>query len=123
MTVQTPGRNRWGTLLPAAALAATACGSPAEQPPATVPPTSISASTPAGGETVTVEGVVASGVEPDCLVLRTAQDTYLLLGGDREALRPGQRVRVVGRSQPGTPTTCMQGTPLQVGTVTSVPPN
>ncbi|OLZ58096.1 hypothetical protein [Amycolatopsis keratiniphila] len=121
MTVQKPGRGRWECLLVAGLLMTTACGSPVDQPPATTPPTSMPSGSPTQGEETSVEGTIAGGVEPDCLILRAQQDTYLLLGGDRAKLEPGKRVVVVGRPQPGMPTTCMQGTPFHVRTVTPAP--
>jgi hypothetical protein len=63
--------------------------------------------------TLTVTGVIAPGVEPNCLLL----DGYLLVGGPRELLRGGARVSVTGRVDPGVMTTCQQGTPFRVESV------
>jgi hypothetical protein len=59
---------------------------------------------------LTLTGTVRPGVEPDCLLLQG----YLLVGGPRELLRGGGRVKVTGRVQPGLMTTCQQGTPFVV---------
>ena len=65
------------------------------------------------GRSVVVSGTLAAGVESNCVLL----DTYLLLGGPRELLRPGQKVTVTGHLATGLTTTCQQGTPLQVDRV------
>jgi hypothetical protein len=62
-----------------------------------------------------VEGVVESGVEPGCKVLKTATGEYLILGGVEVPL--GVPVKVTGIPQVGVSTTCQQGTPLRVVTV------
>lgn len=72
---------------------------------------------PSPSETVpvTLTGTVIDGVEPGCLVLRTDNRQFLLLGGDRDVLVPGRRVVVQGYLRKGMATTCMQGVPLVVG--------
>ncbi|MBQ1074549.1 hypothetical protein KBX06_15440 [Micromonospora sp. C31] len=65
---------------------------------------------PAGGTTLT--GTVTSGVEPNCLLL----DSYLLVGGPRDLLKPGTKVTVTGKVQRDLLTTCQQGTPFLVET-------
>jgi hypothetical protein len=64
---------------------------------------------PPTGDT-TLTGTIQAGVEPNCLLL----DGNLLIGGPRDVLKPGARVTVTGRSQPGMMTTCQQGTPFVV---------
>jgi hypothetical protein len=49
-------------------------------------------------------------VEAGCLLLRGHQ----LIGGPRDVLRPGARVRVTGRPAPRLRTTAQQGTPFLV---------
>ena len=49
-------------------------------------------------------------MEAGCLLL----DDYLLLGGPRDVLAAGREVTVTGRVEPGTVTTCQQGTPFVV---------
>ncbi|MEU3453915.1 hypothetical protein ABZ671_09965 [Micromonospora sp. NPDC006766] len=63
--------------------------------------------------TTTLTGTVQAGVEPSCLLL----DGNLLVGGPREALKPGARVTVTGHAQPDLMTTCQQGTPFVVEAV------
>jgi hypothetical protein len=57
-------------------------------------------------------GTVTAGVEHGCLML----GRYQLIGGPRDVLRPGARVRVVGRPAPRMITTAQQGTPFLVST-------
>ncbi|HEV2087135.1 MAG TPA: hypothetical protein VGR21_02370 [Cryptosporangiaceae bacterium] len=77
-------------------------------------PTAPQAPAPKAGA-LTVRGRVSPGVEPGCMILAAEQgEVYLLVGGDRSVLRPGNRVEVVGVLQPGLMTTCQQGTPLTV---------
>ncbi|KUL42500.1 hypothetical protein [Actinoplanes awajinensis] len=75
---------------------------------------------PAAG-TTTVTGTVTAGVEPNCLLLQAGKALHLLVFGD-EALRAsavvGSKVRVTGTPQPGTMTTCQQGEPFLVSSVT-----
>jgi hypothetical protein len=66
-----------------------------------------------GVRTVTVSGTLEQGVEANCVLL----GNYLLLGGPRQALRPGLTVTVTGRLALGMVTTCQQGTPLIVDRV------
>ncbi|MCX2948873.1 copper chaperone PCu(A)C [Lentzea sp. NEAU-D7] len=64
---------------------------------------------------ITLTGVVQSGVEPRCLVMRVDDGRqFLLLGGDRQVLQTGEEVVVEGTPAPGRPTTCMQGIPFLV---------
>jgi hypothetical protein len=86
---------------------------------ATTAPTTSPATTepaPPAGE-VTVTGTVSEGVEPGCLLL----DGYLLVGGDRDQLRPGARAAVTGRVDRGLLSTCQQGVPLVVASVEPAP--
>ncbi|PXY22192.1 hypothetical protein [Prauserella muralis] len=85
-------------------------------PPA--PPSVSSTTTPTSppakpGEEITVRGTVASGVEPNCLVLSAGGREYLLLEPE-PVLKPGVQAVVRGRTHPNQATTCMQGTPLRV---------
>ncbi|GGO02977.1 hypothetical protein [Micromonospora parathelypteridis] len=82
-------------------------------PAPTTPPTGPKPggpSTPPGVGATTLSGTVQGGVEPNCVLL----DGYLLLGGPRDVLKPGTRVEVTGRVEPGMMTTCQQGTPFVV---------
>ena len=55
-------------------------------------------------------GIIGAGVEPGCLML----GRYQLIGGPRDLLKPGVRVRVNGRAEPTMITTAQQGTPFVV---------
>ncbi|MET7965199.1 hypothetical protein [Micromonospora sp. NPDC005305] len=67
-------------------------------------------SKPPGPGATTLSGTIRAGVEPNCLLI----DDHLLIGGPRDLLKPGTRVEVTGRSEPGMMTTCQQGTPFVV---------
>jgi hypothetical protein len=101
-----------------AALALGACaGDGGQAPPeaTTAAPPSSRAGPPRVPAGVVVTGVVRDGVEPGCrLLVADRGPTYLLLGGDRRALRPGARVRVSGTLAAGTVSVCQQGRPLRV---------
>lgn len=71
------------------------------------------------GET-TLTGTVTAGVEPNCLLLKDGTGDHLLITDDttlRASLQPGAEVTVVGKSEPGLMTTCMQGKPFVVSSV------
>jgi hypothetical protein len=84
------------------------------------PSTEPSGPTAAGAEQIS--GTVAAGVEPNCLVLQDSKGSYLLVF-DEPALRAdapvGRKVTLTGRSDPGMMTTCQQGTPFIVTSVTA----
>ncbi|MEU4478609.1 hypothetical protein AB0F68_11180 [Micromonospora sp. NPDC023966] len=67
-------------------------------------------SKPPGPGATTLTGTIRAGVEPNCLLI----DDNLLIGGPRDLLKPGTRVEVTGRAEPGMMTTCQQGTPFVV---------
>ncbi|WNM41148.1 hypothetical protein RMN56_07300 [Micromonospora halotolerans] len=67
-------------------------------------------SKPPGPGATTLSGTIRAGVEPNCVLI----DDNLLIGGPRDLLKPGTRVEVTGRSEPGMMTTCQQGTPFVV---------
>ncbi|HEV7963119.1 MAG TPA: hypothetical protein VGP57_11330 [Actinoplanes sp.] len=85
-----------------------------------LPPSASSSPSPAGprpsaqaGE-VTLSGQVEAGVEANCLVLRSGGQTYNLLGGDKNIVKPGNNVVVRGHVAEGVMSYCMQGKPFQV---------
>ncbi|HEX6755455.1 MAG TPA: hypothetical protein VF109_05865 [Mycobacteriales bacterium] len=97
-------------------------------PPSDVPPPVDGSSAPSGspgrvdpapapGRQITVEGVVEPGVEAGCKILTTPSGSYLLLGSD-EQVPLGVRVRIRGEALTSVSTTCQQGTPLRVISVT-----
>ncbi len=69
-------------------------------------------------EKVSGEACVRAGVEAGCLVLVTWDEnkaplrSYLVIGKKRPT--ENSVVRFVGETQPGTMTTCMQGTPVEL---------
>ncbi|WIM97676.1 hypothetical protein ACTOB_001224 [Actinoplanes oblitus] len=76
---------------------------------------------PAGGTTTTITGTVVAGVEPGCLLLQAASATHLLVFDDeslRAAAPVGSEVRVTGTPKPGMMSTCQQGEPFIVSSVT-----
>ncbi len=101
----------------AVAVFAAGCGSgapPGVDVPATTETAPEVTTSQTENEVVRATGEVVAGVEPGCLLLDNGEIRYLLLGGDRDQLRPGRRVAVSGVADPGTPTTCMEGIPLHV---------
>jgi hypothetical protein len=65
---------------------------------------------PAPGRKLTLTGTPEPAVEAGGLLL----DGYLLVGGPRDLLGEGRRVRVTGRVQPDLLTIWQQGTPFVV---------
>lgn len=90
---------------------------PSREP--TAPPTRVPGPTkPAPTSPTSLTGMVEmSEIEGGCLVLRTGGVTYELLGGDRTLLRPGARVTVEGRVNPGVATICQVGPVFEVSAV------
>jgi hypothetical protein len=68
-----------------------------------------------------ISGTVAEGVEPSCLLLRGDGKPHLLVFAD-PALKSkaivGAKVTVVGTAKPAQMTTCQQGTPFLVTSLT-----
>ena len=94
-------------------------GAPEPAPVSSTPSSAAPAVSAAPGET-TLTGTVTAGVEPNCLLLKDGSGDHLLITEDtkvKSALRPGAEVTVVGKSQPGLMTTCMQGEPFVVSSV------
>jgi len=69
------------------------------------------------GAEMTLTGIPEEGVESGCIVMRSGDKLYNLLGGDPQLLQSGRTVIVRGRPSPGLMTTCQQGTPFQVSEV------
>lgn len=65
-----------------------------------------------------LSGRLSSGVEAGCVLLESGGQVYLLLGSAVEELTPGSDVVVEGRPQPDAMTTCQQGTPFLVSSLT-----
>ena len=108
-------------LLGAALLGGCAQGGPgsagasggASSPVSSVPSGSVQPSNPAGTAMV-LTGQVQAGVEPGCLILKDAGQTYELTGGDPAIVKPGARVRITGHVVDNVMSHCMQGKPFQV---------
>ncbi|GAA0548531.1 hypothetical protein GCM10010172_32970 [Paractinoplanes ferrugineus] len=71
----------------------------------------------------TVSGTVEAGVEPGCLLVQDSKGTHLLLFGDAAmrtdtAAAVGKKVTLTGRSEPTMKSTCQQGVPFIVTSVT-----
>jgi hypothetical protein len=98
-----------------------AASSAADLPPSALPEAT-KPGKPAAGNTTTITGTVASGVEPNCTLLtETGGGTHLLVFKDetlRSAVTPGSKVSVTGTPQPGMMSTCQQGEPFLVSAVT-----
>ncbi len=90
---------------------------PASAPPSLAP----SAAGSAEPGSVTLTGTVSAGVEPKCVLLKDGTGDHQLIIRDeslRAKLRPGASVTVVGKAQPGLMTTCQQGQPFEVTSLT-----
>jgi len=72
----------------------------------------------AGGNTIS--GTVSAGIEPSCLLLQDASGSHLLIFDEpslRAQAKVGDKVTLVGRSDPSMMSTCQQGTPFVVSAV------
>jgi hypothetical protein len=103
---KTPGSS------PSAAESRPALAVPSVSPslsPRLVPP-------PNTGSEMTITGTLQEGVEGNCVLLKTPDRLYQLIGGDRSKLQGSTsgKVTVTGRIATGMMTTCQQGTPFQV---------
>jgi hypothetical protein len=83
-------------------------------PVSPVPSGSAEPSSPAAGTAMVLTGQVQAGVEPGCLILKDAGQTYELTGGDPAIVKPGARVRITGHVVDNVMSHCMQGKPFQV---------
>ncbi len=86
---------------------------PALPAPSDPSPPSSSAGPEPTGE-ITISGRVEAGVEANCLILRTSDKTYQLMGGDKNVVKAGNNVVVRGHIVKGVMSYCMQGEPFQV---------
>jgi hypothetical protein len=107
----------------AAVLFVGGCANSSSVPPSSpgVSSASASAPVPASPSSSAISGTVAEGVEPNCLLLRGDGKPHLLLFAD-PALKSkaivGAKVTVVGTAKPAQMTTCQQGTPFLVTSMT-----
>lgn len=73
---------------------------------------------PLPGKPVRLTGTVQAGTENGCLVLTSAEGSYVLTGAVAD-LEPGETVALAGRIDPAATSTCQQG---HVFLVTSTSP-
>jgi hypothetical protein len=77
-------------------------------------------SSSAAGDSQTVTGTVEAGVEPNCRVIHDNAGAHLLVFKDA-ALRAdavvGKKITVTGRPEPKMMSTCQQGIPFIVASV------
>lgn len=95
--------------------------STAPTPTQSVPTTPGKPSVPPDTGTTSLRGQLAEPVEAGCVVLSTDDGTYVLLGVPKKVskLDPGTSLVVRGSVARSTMTTCQQGTPFKVDTVTT----
>ncbi|GIM98091.1 hypothetical protein [Paractinoplanes toevensis] len=99
--------------------AAPASSLPASSLPSSAPTAEPSAPTATGAQTIT--GTVEAGVEPNCLLLQDGKGSHLLVFDDaamRADVGVGKKVTLTGRSEPTMMSTCQQGIPFIVTSVT-----
>jgi hypothetical protein len=105
--------------------ASSASSVPASSAPASSASASASPSPsvePSTGGAQTVTGTVEAGVEANCRLIKDGTGSHLLYFDDpslKASAAVGKKVTVTGRSEPGMMTTCQQGVPF---VVTSVSP-
>src|SRR3954470_24269571 len=93
--------------------ASSAGGSSAGASPAPGAPTSPGAS----GASTKLSGTIQAGVEPNCLLLTGSGQNHQLIFADpavKKLAKIGDKVTVVGRARPAQMTTCQQGIPFVV---------
>jgi ABC-type transport system substrate-binding protein len=85
-----------------------------------LPSTEPSTGKPAAGGAQTITGTVTAGVEPNCLLLNADGQSHLLIFDDpalKSGAAVGQKVTLVGRSEPSMMSTCQQGVPFIVSSI------
>ncbi|HEV8568372.1 MAG TPA: hypothetical protein VGQ92_15030 [Actinoplanes sp.] len=121
-TPGTPGSVSAGAPRPDGSTSAGATGSVSRGTPGSAPPSEEHTGTkpPAATGSETLSGTVTAGVEPNCLLLTGNGPAHLLLFED-PSLRPkaqiGASITVVGTAAPTQLTTCQQGIPFIVTSV------
>jgi hypothetical protein len=90
--------------------------------PSATPSTEPSAGKPTATGAETITGTVTAGVEPHCLLLQDDKGSHLLVFDDtalRLSAAVGAKVTLTGRSEPSMMSTCQQGVPFIVTSVSS----
>jgi hypothetical protein len=90
--------------------------SASDSPTSPAPPASPAPGTssqPAGPD-LTISGLIETGVEANCLILRSNGGTYQLMGGDKNVVKSGNNVVVTGHVVKGVMSYCMQGQPFEI---------
>ncbi|HEX9999078.1 MAG TPA: hypothetical protein VGB74_01380 [Actinoplanes sp.] len=85
-----------------------------------LPSTEPSSGKPAVTGADTITGTVTAGVEPNCLLLQHNGVNHLLVFDDpamRADAAVGEKITLVGRSEPSMMSTCQQGVPFIVSAV------
>jgi hypothetical protein len=105
----------------AAGCANSTSSEPSSPGPAGSAPSSSSSSSSSSPSAETISGTVAAGVEPNCLLLQGDGKPHLLVFADpalKARAKLGATVTVVGTAEPAQMTTCQQGTPFIVTSMT-----
>src|SRR5262249_32008199 len=99
-----------GTVVPGGSVsAAPSSATPGSEPPGAGPSSAAPSSlAPTGGvsragDEMTLTGELQEGVEAGCVLLRTGDKLYLLVGGDRSRMQgsTSSKVTVTGKPEPG----------------------
>ena len=106
----------------AAVLFVGGCANSSSVPPSSSSsPSSLVPSVAASAGAETLSGTIAEGVEPNCLLLQGDGKPHLLVFADpalKSKATIGANVTVVGTAKPAQMTTCQQGTPFLVTSLT-----
>jgi hypothetical protein len=97
------------------------CAKPASYQPSAPGPAPTSSPGSLSPSAETISGTLAAGVEPGCLLLQGEGKPHLLLFADpamKAKAKVGAAVTVVGTAKPAQMTTCQQGTPFFVTSMT-----
>ena len=90
-------------------------------PSSTTPTAEPSIGKPTAGEAQTITGTVEAGVEPNCRLIKDDKGAHLLVFDDsslRAQAEVGKKITASGRSEPKMMSTCQQGIPFIVTSIT-----
>jgi hypothetical protein len=97
------------------------CAKPASYQPSAPGPAPTSSPDASSPSAETISGTLAAGVEPGCLLLQGDGKPHLLFFADpamKAQAKVGATVTVVGTAKPAQMTTCQQGIPFFVSSMT-----